>query len=308
MPLMPPTLHSHTTLETTDIDRAVRFYREVLGLSTGRQLERVGLFHATNDHVCAIIERPRPAAQPYWNYYARPVPLERVDPIYAAVVAAAPEYGITEVGDPAVETRYGIGSYGFSLRDADGNWWRIEEADGPFGPVELPALPATSIVPPGPMAYVTLESADLAATAEFYRDFLGLAVELRDGAIHSHGRGGVNLIVVPAAGEVLPQPVLNHHGLTLPEGDRAGVDAVHAALLEHGERFGVRKTQKITEQHGSYAFYFQDRDTNWWEVETLLAGLNPWQRVSNEPGSPHLLDKTRGSNTVLHPFSRDPMP
>jgi catechol 2,3-dioxygenase-like lactoylglutathione lyase family enzyme len=302
MAIMPPVFHSHTTLETTDIDRAVRFYREVLGLSTGRQLERVGLLRATNDHICAIIELPRPSAQPYWNYYARPVPRDRVDAIHDAIVAVADAYEIAEVGLPLIETRYGIGSYGFSLCDRDGNWWRIEEADGPFGRAELPALEGTSIVPPGPIAYVTLESADLAATAAFYRDFLGLPVALRDGALHSPGRGGVNLIVVPAAGELLPQPVLNHHGLTLPEGDRAGVEAVHAALREHGERFGVRKTQKITEQHGSYAFYFQDRDTNWWEVETLLAGLNPWQRVSNEPGSSHLLDKTRGRNTILHPF------
>jgi catechol 2,3-dioxygenase-like lactoylglutathione lyase family enzyme len=300
---MPPVYHSHTTLETTDIEKAVRFYRQVMGLSTGRQLDRVGLLYATNEHICAIIEHPKPAAQPYWNYYARPVPRGRVDEIHAAVTAAAGEYEIAEVRAPEVERRYGIGTYGFSLRDRDGNWWRVEETDGPFGPAEVPDIAGTSIVPPGPVAYVTLESADLDATAAFYREFLGLEVALRDGALYSDGRGGVNLIVVPAEGEPLPQPVLNHHGLTLPEGDRAGVEFVHAMLLEHGERYGVRKTQKITEQHGSYAFYFQDRDTNWWEVETLMAGLNPWQRISNEPGSPHLLDKARGRNTILHPFA-----
>ena len=307
MAIMPPVFHSHTTLETTDIDKAVRFYREVLGLSTGRQLDRVGLLRASNDHICAIIEHPRPAAQPYWNYYARPVPRDQVDAIHAQIVAAAAAYEIAEVRAPEVERRYGIGTYGFSLRDRDGNWWRIEEADGPFGAAVPADVAGTSIVPPGPIAYVTLESSDLDATAAFYREMLGLAVTMRDGAIHSRGRGGVNLIVVPAAGDVLPQPVLNHHGLTLPEGDRAAVNAIHAALLEHTERYGIRKIQRITEQHGSYSFYFQDRDTNWWEVETLLAGLNPWQRISNDPGSDHLLDKKRGNNTILHPY-REPQP
>jgi catechol 2,3-dioxygenase-like lactoylglutathione lyase family enzyme len=307
MPIIPPVFHSHTTLETTDIEKAVRLYREVLGMSTGRQLDKVGLLRASNDHIAAIIQMPKISAQPYWNYYARAVPREAVDPTYERLRAVVDEFEIAELRAPEIETRYGIGTYGFSFRDRDGNWWRIEEADGPFGRAELPAVEGTSIVPPGPIAYVTLESADLDATEAFYRDFLGLVVERRGGALHSPGAGGVNLIVVPAEDAVLPQPVLNHHGLTLEEGDRAGVDFIHAALHEHGERYGVRKIQKITEQHGSYAFYFQDADTNWWEIETLLAGLNPWQRVSNEPGSPHLLDPARGSNTILHPF-REPLP
>ena len=302
MAILPRGLHSHTTLETTDIVKALRFYREVLGLSTGQQLEKVGLLRATNDHIAAIIQLPKPSPQPYWNYYARPVPRADVDRLHAAVVAVAGEYEIREVTEPSIETRFGIGTYGFAIHDRDGNWWRIEDQDGPFGWVDVPELESASIVPPGPIHYVTLESSDIEKTAAFYREFVGFACTIRDGAIHSPEAGGVHIITVPVQGDVTPQPVLNHHGLTLDEHDRAGVDRAQALVREQQERWGIRKIQQITDQHGSYQFYFQDADTNWWEVETLHAGLNPWQRVNQPQGSSHLLHPDHGANTVIHPY------
>ena len=99
----------------------------------------------------------------------------------------AREYGVREVRDPAIESRYGIGTYGFALCDRNGNWWRIEDADGPFGTTTLPADDSTSIVPAGPVSYVTLEVRDVDTTFAFYRDVLGLDAVLRDGAIHYAG-------------------------------------------------------------------------------------------------------------------------
>jgi catechol 2,3-dioxygenase-like lactoylglutathione lyase family enzyme len=305
MAILPRGLHSHTTLETTDIAKALRFYWEVLGLSTAQQMPKVGLLRDTRDHIAAIIQLPKISSQPYWNYYARPVPRTDIDRLHVAVSAVAEEYELREVTEPAHEQRYGIGTYGFAIADRDGNWWRIEDQDGPFGLAELPAVEATSIVPPGPVAYVTLESADLDKTSRFYREFIGLDVVHKEGALHCAEHGGINLIVVPAQQDPIPQTVLNHHGLTLDEGERSGVERAFALITEHGDRWGIRKVQQITDQHGSYSFYFQDLDTNWWEVETLYAGLNPWQRVSQPPGSHHLLNPAHGANTIRRPYRDD---
>jgi catechol 2,3-dioxygenase-like lactoylglutathione lyase family enzyme len=299
--LVPRGVHSHTTLETTDIDKALALYRDVLGLSTAQQVPKAGLMHATNGHIAAIIQMPKICAQPYWNYYARAVPRELVDGLHKRISGLREQYELREVTDPEVERRYGIGTYGFAFADRDGNWWRIEEQDGPFGRAKLPDVAGTSVVPPGPIPYVTLESADIEKTEALYRDVLGLHVGSVDGALHVREAEGVNAIVVPVE-DVVPQPVLNHHGLTLAEGDRAGVDRANEYLRANADAWGLRKVQQATEQHGSYAFYFQDADTNWWEIETLENGFNPWQRVNHPQGDPNLLNPDFGSNTIRNPF------
>jgi catechol 2,3-dioxygenase-like lactoylglutathione lyase family enzyme len=303
MPIVSGAKHSHTTFEVLDAPASLRFYREVLGLSTLQHIDKGGLWCATNHHVTACLQLPKLTPQPYWNYHARPVTPGSVDRLFAEISAVQTEYGIRELRPPTKETRFGIGSYGFALADRDGNWWRIEENDGPFGPMELPDVRSTSIVPAGPIAYVTLEAEDLDATTAFYTEVLDLPVERIDGAIHSRARnGGVNLVTVPVQGELLPQPVLNHHGITLPENAQARVTAIHEAITAEAERYGVRKIQRTTDQHGSFQFYFQDRDTNWWEIETLSGGLDPWQRANLPDGDERLLNPNRGHSQLRQPF------
>jgi hypothetical protein len=38
-----------------------------------------------------------------------------------------------------------------------------------------------------------------------------------------------------------------------------------------------------THQHGSYSFYMQDLDTNWWEIEVWEGHVDPWTRVERNP-------------------------
>lgn len=135
-------------------------------------MPKVGLLRDTRDHIAAIIQIPNISSQPYWNYYSRPVPRADIDRLHVAVSTVAEAYELREVTEPVHEQRYGIGTYGFAIADHDGNWWRIEDRDGPFGLAELPAVEGTSIIPPGPVAYVTLESADLDKTSQFYRENL----------------------------------------------------------------------------------------------------------------------------------------
>jgi catechol 2,3-dioxygenase-like lactoylglutathione lyase family enzyme len=174
----------------------------------------------------------------------------------------------------------------------------IEDPNGPFDTTMPSDAESTSIVPAGPVSYVTLEVRDVDQTFAFYRDVLGLDVALRDGAIHYAGHGGVNLIAVPAAGDVLPQPVLNHHGLTLGEHQHDAVRALHTDLKAGADEYGVLKVMGASSQHGSFSFYFQDRDTNWWELETLEGGLDPWQRATLPDGDARLLEAARGASTI----------
>jgi catechol 2,3-dioxygenase-like lactoylglutathione lyase family enzyme len=284
MPVIESARATHTTLETASVPRAMRFYRDVLGLRTHRSGKRSGHLIDSRGMYAAYIEMGRRAPQPLLNYYARPVPdAAAVDAIHARICAVQQEYEIQEITAPAREdpARFGVGTYGFYLKDADGNWWRIEENDGPFGPVELSAdaEPRDSLVPAGPISYVTLECRDLQQSVAFYRDFLGIDVEPRGPRyFFTRGNGGVNAIVIERGDALLEQTVMNHHGITVwTEPER--IDALHAAAETGRARFGIRQIKHVTHQHGSYSFYMQDADTNWWEIEVWEGHVDPWTRA-----------------------------
>jgi catechol 2,3-dioxygenase-like lactoylglutathione lyase family enzyme len=285
MPVIEGGQPTHTTLECSNIPASLRFYAEALGLRTQQTSEHAGLLAGTNQAYTACVRRPDLASQPLLNYYARPVrDAAVVDAAHARLSAAGAEYGIAEITAPAREdpARFGVGTYGFYLKDFDGNWWRVEENDGPFGPMELPADGdgADTLLPPGPISYVTLECREIAPTMQFYRDFLGLQVEQR--AEHyfvTHGSPWHNLVVVAVGDRVAEQPLGNHHGITVWT-DRAHVDALHRDAQAQQERFELRRVMPVTHQHSSYSFYFQDRDTNWWEVQLWDDYDDPWVRTA----------------------------
>jgi len=280
--LFEPTLATHTTLECIDVSESIRFYREVMGLATLRRLKMAAVFRGTNGLIAASVQVPRPMPQPLLNFYTRPVQDRvQVEAVHAAVTAAGERYGIRQITRLAEEdpARFGVGTYGFYLQDRDGNWWRVEENDGPFGKVELPvdAEPRDALVAAGPISYVTLECRDMHKTIRFYREFLGIDAEQQGPHyFFSRGNGGVCVIGVEVP-EVMPQPVLNHHGITL-RGDPAMIDRLRDSVVRNAEEFGVMKVLPATSQHGSYSFYMQDLDTNWWEIE-ILEELDPFQQT-----------------------------
>lgn len=87
-----------------------------------------------------------------------------------------------------------------------------------------------------------------------------------------HGKGGPKekepywLLEVREASEItVPQEMLNHWGVACPS--QAAVDEAYATLNARKEEFGITRVQKPRFRHGSYAVYFVDKDSNWWEVE-----------------------------------------
>jgi catechol 2,3-dioxygenase-like lactoylglutathione lyase family enzyme len=281
MPIVEGGRTTHTTLECARVAESLRFYRDVMGLRVNQPAPMVGHVMDTKGHYAAALQNAQPGAQPFLNFYARPVrDAAAVDAAHARIVAVREQYGIRQVTAPATEdpARFGVGTYGFYVEDLDGNWWRVEENRGPFGPIALPAAapPRETIVPAGPVSYVMLESCDLARSIRFYRDFLGLDVV--EPAAHycmtQDPNGWVRVITVEVGDQVVPQKVANHHGVTLAGGPEV-IDTLRARAVACAAEFGIKKVLPATRQHGSYSFYLQDADTNCWELEIWENGVNP---------------------------------
>ena len=290
---------THTTLECRAVAPSLRFYREVMGLRVHQPMAGVGHLMDSKGHYAAVLQKSRPGPQPFLNFYARPVATAAdVDAIHARIAAVCDDYQITELTEPEVEDprRFGVASYGFYLTDLDGNRWRVEDNRGPFGPIELPAnaAPPTSIVPAGPISYVMLESRALAVTMRCYRDLLGLDVAVDPVAPHvcrvSDAHAIVRVLAVDVGDRVVPQGVANHHGITLEVASEHGgverIDALRARIHALAGEFGLLKVFSPTHQHGSYAFYLQDADTNCWEIETWDRGAS-FVHASIEAGAAH---------------------
>ncbi|MCP4330901.1 MAG: VOC family protein [Alphaproteobacteria bacterium] len=116
----------HVVLRVADIDRAVRFYCDVLGCSEERRLESIGLVQLrAGDSLIDLVPRePGEAAGPgNMDHFAL-----RIDPFEAVAIGRHLERHGVKFGD--VETRYGADGDGPSiyLDDLDGN---VVELKGP---------------------------------------------------------------------------------------------------------------------------------------------------------------------------------
>jgi hypothetical protein len=61
------------------------------------------------------------------------------------------------------------------------------------------------------------------------------------------------------------QEMLNHWGVFVSS--QAAVDEAFERISARQKEFGLGRVQKPRFRHGSYAFYFVDGDSNWWEIE-----------------------------------------
>jgi len=113
----------------------------------------------------------------------------------------------------------------------------------------------------------TLECRSLAASRPFYEEFLGLEC-VRHGKISMLLRSKGNywgLVCLEAGEKRAKVGVRNHWGIDLES--KADVDRAHELAWENKDKYGIQKIMQITEMHGTYGFYFQDLDGNWWEFQ-----------------------------------------
>ena len=123
----------------------------------------------------------------------------------------------------------------------------------------------------------TLVSTDLKRVRHMLEAAFGLyCVQPREGILYARDRGfevgGAKrgepywvLEVRETAQVMVEQEMLNHWGMAAPS--EAAVDDAYAKLKDNKEAYGVARVQKPRFRNGSYAFYFTDEDSNWWELE-----------------------------------------
>lgn len=139
------------------------------------------------------------------------------------------------------------------------------------------ATAVESHVKPTQLVGGTFVATDMKRMRRMCEDLLGLeCVEPEPGLMlvreAGHGPGG------PLAGKPywvlevrqvpkveIPQEMFNHWGVAVSS--QAAVDEAFQKVSAQQKEFGLGRVQKPRFRHGSYAFYFSDGDSNWWEVE-----------------------------------------
>lgn len=123
----------------------------------------------------------------------------------------------------------------------------------------------------------TLVSTDLARVRNMLERAFGLeCVQPRPDILYARDRGfGMGgsrrgqpfwVLEIKQKDEIaVEQEMLNHWGMAAPS--EAAVDEAYAKLKDHKEEFGLARVQKPRFRNGSYAMYFTDQDSNWWELE-----------------------------------------
>jgi catechol 2,3-dioxygenase-like lactoylglutathione lyase family enzyme len=121
------------------------------------------------------------------------------------------------------------------------------------------------------LSHGTLECRDIAATRRFYEEVLGLevvqqapmALFIRLGSDHCYA------VVETRRGD-REMPLLNHNGIDLATEEE--VREAYDTLQRVKDDYGIRKLTNPVHQHGTYSFYLQDLDGNWWEICHLPRG------------------------------------
>ena len=145
-------------------------------------------------------------------------------------------------------------------------------------------------------SHATLESKNLVATREFFDEFLGFETVLmspnegRAGGSFWARLGSRHVIVVvqgASADRKGVMPFSNHNGLDV-ETD-ADVDAAYEIVQRDAEKWGLHKFAKPIVRHGTYGFYFWDRDDNCWEILSNPEGGYSWGfDLGDQTGTGHL--------------------
>jgi catechol 2,3-dioxygenase-like lactoylglutathione lyase family enzyme len=135
----------------------------------------------------------------------------------------------------------------------------------PVGGFPQPAICPTML------AAGTLISRDLDVAQRFYEEFLGLeCVRLSADRLiarhRKHDRASYWVLDVRKVDQVEhPQSMMNHWGVFVRT--REDVDRAFELVAARKDRYGLRRIQKPRMNHGSYSFYMEDVDSNWWEIE-----------------------------------------
>lgn len=138
-------------------------------------------------------------------------------------------------------------------------------------------------------SHATLESRDVAFTRKFFEEFLGFeTVQMAAVAFWARLGGDQIIVVVKSPGKTKDaMPFLNHNGLDV--GTEAEVDAAWEIVKRDAGTWGLHRISKPVVQHGTYGFYFWDKDDNCWEILSNPPGGYSWGFArGDQVGAGHL--------------------
>jgi catechol 2,3-dioxygenase-like lactoylglutathione lyase family enzyme len=147
--------------------------------------------------------------------------------------------------------------------------------------VDIPRSCPDPVLKPLILSRGTLITADLGRARKFYESFLGLECKMvGDGRMlvrdtdprHlRHGNGGPYWVMdVQQVDGPIKTNMFKHWGIDVASA--ADVDRVHDFAFANKVSLGLQTVRKPRMQHGTYSFYLQDFDSNWWEVECRPPG------------------------------------
>ncbi len=290
-------------LRTAKLERAQKFYSEVLGLKVSRQSESSVAFSGASPGAELLVlseDSSAPARPP------RSIGLYHFALRYAARHDLAHAYQrLVEAGYPvAGASDHGV-SEAIYLSDPEGNgvelyadrprshWhWQNGQVAMATSPLDLdnllaaaPVQLATGDASPPDLGHIHLHVADLSATERFYSEFLGLAVTQRSypGALffaagNYHHHIGVNVW----AGKALPpdgSTGLVSYRLEVPVAEILYCLRNRAPLLDY-------ETRMEAQEESNPVLQIRDPNGNWLEVQAsqTVAGTSQGPRRTGFAG------------------------
>ena len=131
--------------------------------------------------------------------------------------------------------------------------------------VQVATRPASAIKPIA-LTHGTLECFSIPESRRFYEEVLGLEC-VRTSPISLVVRHTTNfhVVCVQVGQDVHENVMLNHWGIDVAS--KQEVNAAHEFVVKNKDKYKIREVTEPQDQHGSYSFYIEDLDMNWWEVE-----------------------------------------
>ena len=120
------------------------------------------------------------------------------------------------------------------------------------------------------LSHGKLECDDIEASRRFYTELLGLEAVRTSPTTGMLRLNSVMTIAVVQTKSKNRAGLFSHFGLDVDTTDE--VDAARKIVIANKEEYGIKKITESKIDHGTYAFYFEDRDGNWWEILTNPEG------------------------------------
>jgi catechol-2,3-dioxygenase len=127
------------------------------------------------------------------------------------------------------------------------------------------------LIKPSILSHGTITCRDLAASRRFYEEFLGLdCVQIAKRGLLLRKGGYCAIVCLEVGDHVKPVDRQHHWGMDLNSQEE--VDQALATTHAVKEQYGIQRVSRIATHHGTYSFYFQDLDGNFWEFQYAGGG------------------------------------